>query len=138
MGHLHSLNRRVWVVVTAAVLVLGVVALLPLVAGPRARTREIVVVARHMAYYLDGQTVANPTIRVAPRERIRLVLRNEDAGLTHDLTVGSLHVAVPSIAGQGSASVEFRAPDEPGRHRYTCTPHSKMMFGTLEVAKPSK
>jgi plastocyanin len=133
MGHLYTLKRRIWVVAAAFLLVLGVVALIPLVAGPRGQTREIVLVARQMAYYVEGQTTPNPTLRVAPRERVRLVLRNEDPGMTHDLTLGSLKVSVPAIAAQGRSSVEFRAPAEPGRHRYVCTPHAKMMFGTLEV-----
>jgi plastocyanin len=55
--------------------------------------------------------------------------------MTHDLVVGSLKLAVPSITGEGSSTVKFRAPDEPGRHRYVCTPHAKMMFGTLEVVR---
>jgi hypothetical protein len=137
MGYLYSLKRRTWFIAAAVVLSPGVVALMPLVAGPIGGPREIVLVVRGMAYYEEGHDTPNPTIRVAPGERVRLVLRNEAAGMTHDFVARSLKVSIPPIAGLGSRSVEFRAPREAGRHPYVCTPHAKMMFGVLEVTPKS-
>jgi plastocyanin len=99
---------------------------------PRA-PREITIVARDMTFYLDGRGRPNPTIRLAAGERVRIVLRNEDAGLTHDVVVRSLGIAAPTLKGLGSTSVTVEVPDAPGRHTYTCTPHAKMMSGLVEV-----
>jgi hypothetical protein len=119
----------------AATLMVGVglVALIPLIANPRPAPREVVLVVRDMTFYLAGTDVPNPTIAVKPGEEVRLVLRNEQAGMTHDWTLASLHVALAPIRGVGSGSIVFRAPEEPGRHEYRCTPHAQMMKGVLLV-----
>ena len=87
-----------------------------------------------MAFFVDGQDAANPMLRVKPGERIRLVLRNDDAGLTHDFTIKSWSVATKTLAGKGAGTaVVFRVPEERGTVVYQCTPHSQMMRGTVQV-----
>ena len=100
-------------------------------AGAREEAREIHLVARGMAFYLDADpTAANPTIRVRRGERVRFVLRNETPGIDHDLAIASMGVGLTPVAVGQSAAFDLQAPDQPGRHEYACRPHAVMMKGT--------
>ncbi|MBI2833098.1 MAG: hypothetical protein HYX76_01555, partial [Acidobacteria bacterium] len=66
---------------------------------------------------------------------VRLVLRNEQPGVTHDFVAESLGASIEPLKGVGSGSVVFRAPNQAGRHDYVCTPHSRMMNGTIVVGR---
>jgi len=109
---------------------------LPLDAGgadSRAR-REIVLVVRGMAFYLDGQfETVNPTLRFRAGERVRVVVRNEEPGVTHNFAVPAWKVKTRELHGGGADGVEFVVPAAPGRQDYQCTPHSTMMRGTIEI-----
>lgn len=121
---------------TAAIVILVTVLVTGLVVardGARADVREIALVGREMSFYEAGRPEANPTLRVAAGERVRLVLRNETPGIVHDLAIDGLPVAVGPLQPGETGSVEFRAPEEPGRYEYYCRPHSLMMRGVLEV-----
>lgn len=113
--------------------VVGLVAILAAVAAPVAGPRTIELTARDMAYYVTGTLEPNPEIRVKAGESIRIVLRNEQAGVSHDFVVESLGVSIDPIPGEGSDSVLIRVPGERGIHQYVCTPHSLMMRGRLIV-----
>ena len=128
-----ALRQRI-VATSGLVLILaGAGTLLPLVAGPRA-PRDVVVVARAMAFYLgEDRRSPNPTIRVAPGERIRLTLISQDAGLSHDFAVDAWGVRTSTPHGDDRTSVIFQAPDEPGTADYVCARHAAMMKGTIEV-----
>jgi plastocyanin len=95
--------------------------------------REIRVVARGMTFYLDGGTDPNPTLRLRAGEEVRLVFRNDDAGLRHDFTIPEWGVVTKRVEGKGETSVTFRTPDRPTTRVYQCTPHSAMMKGTIAV-----
>lgn len=114
---------------------LAIAGLLPLVADAIDAPREIVLVARDMTFYLEGQAQPNPTIRVTAGEEVRVVLRNEEAGLIHDFAVERWRVAVAPLSENETGTVVFRAPARPGRYPYVCTPHSEMMRGILEVIR---
>jgi plastocyanin len=96
--------------------------------------REVVVTARQMSFYLDGETAANPVIRVRPGERVRITLVNNDAGVDHDFAVPAWKVSTRTIQGAGTTSVLFQAPDKPGTTAYVCSLHARMMTGTIEVS----
>lgn len=117
------------------VLVLGsVCTLLPLVAQPK-EPREVPLVVQGMAFYLgEDRTSPNPTIRVAPGERIRLTLVNKDPGFEHNFVVDAWRLRASTRRGDERASVIFEAPDQPGTTEYVCTRHAAMMRGTIEVA----
>jgi plastocyanin len=118
----------------SAVLLTAVVALPSLVADPAAPSREIVLTARNMAFYLAGNPQPNPTLRVRAGESITLVLRSEDAGITHDFAVKAWDVATSLLTGKGAVSVSFRVPDRrEGPQEYVCSAHAIMMRGTIEV-----
>jgi plastocyanin len=118
---------------------LALAALLPIVAasGDRAAStapREIRLVVRDMTFYLEGQSTPNPTLRVRAGEQIRLVLRNEQPGMSHDLAIATWQVQTPSLQSKGEeATVSFRVPDRPGTAIYSCTPHAQMMRGRISV-----
>jgi plastocyanin len=122
---------------TTVLLVAGFLALrwLPLAAGPRqdAAPREVVLVVRQMAFYAEGNPAPNPVLRFAPGERVRLVLQNEEPGVTHNFAIDAWKVRTRELAGKGRARVEFTVPSDRGAHRYQCTPHAAMMSGTIEV-----
>jgi plastocyanin len=99
----------------------------------RPEPREITLVVRGMAFYLENGSVPNPTIAVKPGERIRIVLRNEDRGIMHDVAVPSLRAAVDPIGWNDSADLTIDAPSTPGTYDYWCRPHMAMMRGTIVV-----
>ena len=76
-------------VVAAAVVFVfvGLFLLLPLAATSTPVAREITLVTRDMAFYLEGDTRPNPTIRLQAGERVRFVLRNLDPGIDHNLAI---------------------------------------------------
>jgi plastocyanin len=140
MPHLATLLRDASgttraVLAAAAFAVIGLGALMPLVATPRAEPREIVLVARDMAFYLEGSDTPNPTLTLAPGEEVRVVVRNQDPGFAHDFAVRSLGASIEPLAGGASGTLRLRAPASPGRHEYVCRPHAQMMRGIIDVAK---
>ena len=108
-----------------------VAALLPLLAGSLTRSESVVtvvVVAKDMKF---NQT--NPTIFIRPGTKIRMVLRNEDPGMRHDLVLEALGLETPIIKAGESAVLEFEVEDE-GRFEYLCSLHPVMMKGILMVS----
>ena len=126
-------GRRVSIrAVAAAVAVLVVAALLPVMS--KEPSREIVLVARGMAFYLEGEPAApNPAIRVAAGETVRVVLRNEDRGMTHDFAVPSLGESLDGLDWNETDDVVFDVPATPGEYEYVCRPHMLMMRGRIVV-----
>jgi plastocyanin len=121
--------------VAATAVALAVGALVPLGAGTRGskKAREVVLVVRDMAFYLSGDGVENPTLRLKAGEEVRVVLRNEEPGVTHDFAVSDWKVATRRLHGGARDAVTFRVPNQPGRHEYLCNPHASMMRGIIEV-----
>jgi plastocyanin len=125
-------SHRVLVLSLALVVLVGVVALLPLLARSRAEApREIVLVAREMSFFLAGGDEANPALRLRPGERVRIVLRNEEPGVIHNFEIPDWRVATRPLNGGESDAVEFRVPEGRGTQTYVCTPHSTMMRGAI-------
>lgn len=113
-----------------AVLLLGAF----VVALTRPAPREITLVVRGMAFYLeDGDALPNPTIRLKAGERVRIVLRNEERGIRHDFAVPAMGAALDPIGWNESADVSFAVPDTPGSYDYWCRPHMLMMRGKIVV-----
>ena len=118
--------------VAALATLMVLVALLPAVSGTP--TREITLVVKGMAFYLeDDPQTPNPTIAVRAGERVRVVLRNEDRGMTHDFAVPALDVVLTPITWNEAGEVVLDVPTQPGTYRYVCRPHSPMMSGTIRV-----
>lgn len=121
---------RVGVIVVAA---LAAAALLPMLGASREHDREVRLVAIDRTFYVEGEPTPNPTLRLRAGERVRLVLRNEDEGMRHDLKIREWNVAVPPISGKGERAVSFRVPDWRGIASYACTPHASSMAGSIAI-----
>lgn len=111
----------------------GVLLMAKSVTSAPAGSRELHLVVRDMTFFMAGEDTPNPTLRFRAGEQVRLVLRNEDAGMQHDFTVGSWRVASPPLDTRRETVLEFRVPDHPGTDTYSCSPHAQMMYGTIEV-----
>jgi len=130
----QSSTRRLLIALASAAIVIAVAARFSLGAGaPDPAPRSIVLVASGMTFYVDGATDKNPTLRVKAGERVRIVLRNEDAGVTHDFVVPDWQVATRTLDGKGTDEVTFTAPHRRGATVYLCKPHTSMMSGTIIV-----
>jgi len=99
----------------------------------RPAPREITLVTRGMAFYLENGDLPNPAISLQPGERVRIVLRNEDRGLKHDFAFPSIDAALEPVTWNQSDDVVFEAPEKPGTYDYWCRPHMTMMRGKIIV-----
>jgi plastocyanin len=119
-----------------AVIILAFAAtVLPMLAVSTSETpRDINIVVRGMAFYVDNGVEANPVITLRAGERVRVRVRNQDAGMRHDFTIKAWTVATKMLDERGEEdAVEFQVPDSRGTQTYQCTPHPKMMTGTVRV-----
>jgi plastocyanin len=119
------------VAVLALCMVVG--ALIP--AMTRTPAREITLVARGMAFYLENDLATpNPTIRLRAGETVRVVLRNEEQGMKHDFSMPALGGARTDLLNwRERGEVTVTVPDSPGTYEYICGPHRLMMRGILRV-----
>ena len=105
----------------------------PVAAGP-ADPREVMLVTRDMAFYVDGSDTPNPVLTMHAGETVRVVLHNEDVGMNHNFEIPWAQAI--SAAPRGPiASVLIEVPDRPGRHEYICGPHAALMRGVIEVVE---
>jgi len=108
--------------------------LLPMLASSEpGNSRDMHIVIRDMAFYLDGSGEANPTLVFRAGERVRLFVRSEDAGMDHDFAVQDWKVRSNTIHGRGETAVSVEVPREAGNQTYYCTPHAGKMRGTIRV-----
>ena len=129
------LGRKVSGKAVAAVAVaLVFAALLPVMTKTTAPDREITLVVRGMAFYVDGDfTHPNPVIAVRAGEHVRIAVRNEARGITHDFAVPQLGAATRLLDWNDGDAVSVEIPDRPGTYEYVCNPHRAMMKGILKV-----
>ena len=120
-------------VLLAAVAVVCLSILLPLTASTRVAVREITLVTRDMAFYLEGGTVPNPTIRLDAGEEVRFILRNLDPGIAHNLAIEGWELETAYLDADASTTLRLRVPEQPGSQTYVCVPHREMMRGVIEV-----
>ena len=114
----------------AVTMVLG--ALLPVMTT--APAREITLVVRDMTFYLDGDfETPESDIEVKAGENVRIVVRNEERGMTHDFAVPAIGTSVDLLDWNEQGEVTFGVPTTPGSYEYVCRPHMLMMKGTLKV-----
>ena len=102
-------------------------------AWSRTPTREIRLVTRDMTFYVEGIPAPNPVLELRAGETIRIRLRNDDRGMTHDFAVPALKAALGPLKWDDEETLVFTAPGTPGSYEYVCRPHLLMMKGTLRV-----
>ena len=128
-------KNKLFVAISVVVVAALTATLLPMLAASGSDDiREIRLVVRDMTFYVEGESQPNPTLNVHAGEQVRLVLKNEDPGLRHDFVVSDWQVATRILVDRGEQdTITFRVPAQTGDRVYHCTPHSKMMRGTLRV-----
>jgi len=127
-------GRKVSVkVVAAAAALMVIAALLPVMTS--SVDREITLVARGMAFYVDGDSTPNPTITVSAGETVRVVLKNQDRGMTHDFAVPAVDAGMRLVNWNEEDDVTFDVPSTPGTYEYFCNPHRLMMSGQIKVIR---
>ena len=125
---------RVSVKVVATTVVVGLVLGVLAVALARPAPREVTLVARGMAFYLEHGDQPNPTLTFKPGDRVRIVFKNQDRGIQHNVAVPSFNAEFAPIGWNQSAAVVFEVPATPGTYEYWCRPHMMMMRGTIVVS----
>jgi FtsP/CotA-like multicopper oxidase with cupredoxin domain len=103
------------------------------VAVTRPSPRDVTLVVRGMAFYLEDSSQPNPTIRLRAGERVRIILRNEERGIQHDFASPAIGADLDPIGWNQTADVTFVVPDQPGTYDYWCRPHMLMMRGKIIV-----
>ena len=99
-----------------------------------APTREISLVVRNMAFYLEADPQSpNPTIDLKVGERVLIVVRNQDRGVTHDFAVPAFETASTAVKWSETTQLLLDAPAKPGSYSYVCRPHRLVMQGTIRV-----
>jgi plastocyanin len=124
----HRVSAKL-VVTSVAVVLLGAFA----VAVARPTPREITLVVRGMAFYLEGGELPNPTLTLKAGERVRVVLRNEERGMQHDFAVPAMRAALDPVGWNESSDATFVVPETLGVYDYWCRPHMTMMRGKIIV-----
>ncbi len=118
--------------VAATVGLLVMVALLP--GMTRSADREGGLVVRGMAFYLENDArTPNPAITLKAGETVRVVVRNQDRGMTHDFAAPAFDAGIDLIDWNETDQVTFDVPSTPGSYEYYCNPHRLMMRGTITV-----
>ena len=128
-------KNRIFAGLTAVAVVAFAVTVLPMIAASNSgAVRDINIVVRNMAFYVENSPEPNPIITLRAGERVRMRVRSEDAGMRHDFTIKAWTVSTKMLEGRGGEDVvEVRVPDAPGSQTYQCTPHPKMMTGTVRI-----
>ncbi|MCH8822220.1 MAG: cupredoxin domain-containing protein [Planctomycetes bacterium] len=99
-------------------------------------SREITMVARNMVFSVqssESSGAANPTITVKRGQKVTIILRNDDAGMLHDLVIEGLDVSLESVSCGEATRLTFTAPSEPGEYVYLCSFHPRRMRGVFIV-----
>ncbi|MCH8165254.1 MAG: cupredoxin domain-containing protein [Planctomycetes bacterium] len=129
MKRIRLLTALMIVVVSATGVVLASIA-------QGAVSREITIVAKNMVFSvpsLESSGEANPTITVKRGQRVTIVLRNDDAGMQHDLVIEGLDVRLEVVSCGETTRLTFTAPREPGEYVYLCSFHPRRMRGVFIV-----
>ena len=129
MKRIGLLSVLMMVVVSATGVVLASIA-------QGAVSREITIVAKNMVFSvpsLETSGEVNPTITVKRGQRVTIVLRNDDAGMQHDLVIEGLDVRLEVVSCGETTRLTFTAPREPGEYVYLCSFHPRRMRGVFVV-----
>ena len=99
-------------------------------------SREITIVAKNMVFSvpsLETSGEVNPTITVRRGQRVTITLRNDDAGMLHDLVIEGLDVRLEVVSCGETTRLTFTVPREPGEYVYLCSFHPRRMRGVFIV-----
>ena len=101
-----------------------------------AASREITMVAKNMVFSVQSSETsgeANPTITVKRGQKVTITVRNDDAGMLHDLVIEGLDVRLEAVSYGETTQLTFTVPREPGEYVYLCSFHPRRMRGVFIV-----
>lgn len=119
--------------------VLGALTAMRAVGAPALPAERLTLVARGMAFYLEGHDTPNPVLELPLGRRVRIQLRNEDVGSVHDLVIPALGLQLEPVRAGEARSVVVRVPDEAASADpagYWCSFHPVMMRGQVRLVGP--
>lgn len=99
-------------------------------------SHEITIVAKDMVFSIQSSAStgeANPTITVKRGQKVTITLRNDDAGMIHDLIIEGLDISLETVSFSETTRLTFTAPTEPGEYVYLCSFHPRRMRGVFIV-----
>ena len=99
-------------------------------------SREITIVAKNMVFSVQSSETsgqANPTITVKRGQKVTITLRNDDAGMLHDLVIEGLDISLETVSCGETTRLTFTAPREAGEYVYLCSFHPRRMRGVFIV-----
>ena len=128
--------KRIRLISVLMIVVVGAAGVVLASMAQGAVSREITIVAKNMVFVIEspeslGQ--GNPTITVKRGQKITITLRNDDAGMQHDLVIQGLHVQVQMVSCGETTRLTFTAPRERGEYVYLCSFHPRRMRGVFVV-----
>jgi plastocyanin len=96
--------------------------------GRASQPREIVLVAKSIAFYLPNQPdKPNPTVTLKKGEPVKLVVRNEEPGrVLHCFTISGLNVKTSEDLSAGQSENLTFTPKKKGTFPYACLMHPSM------------
>ncbi len=95
--------------------------------GADAPLRQIVLEARGVAF-----NETNPTLGLRPGETVRIVVRNNDPGVLHSITIPGIHDRLVHVPAGQEVAFTVRVPDS-GSFEYVCPQHAPEMKGGIVV-----
>lgn len=96
--------------------------------------RELIIVAKGMAFRIEGLPLENPDIRLAEGQRVVLRFRNQDPGVEHELGIPALGIRT-EVLEYGQEASFVLVPRKAGQFLYRCVLHPAMMQGKLLVER---
>ncbi len=128
--------KRIGLLSALMIVVVGATGVVLASMAQGAVNREITIIAKNMVFVIEspeslGQ--GNPTITVKRGQKITITLRNDDAGMQHDLVIRGLRVQVQVVSCGETTRLTFTAPREPGEYVYLCSFHPRRMRGVFVV-----
>lgn len=123
---------RVFLLVSIA----GVLALFVSFLQAKEFSREIIIVAKDMAFTVSTQNSEgekNPTLNFNVGEKVSILFRNNDLGFRHDLIIEVLGIKTSLLAYGESERIILTVPDNEGTKSYYCTFHKLMMEGMIVI-----
>lgn len=95
---------------------------------------EIRLVAKEMAFFVEGESQPNPDLYIPPGKKVLLTFINQDRGIDHDVVFPQWDVSTGKVAFGASALLELK-PRTAGEFNYLCSLHAAMMRGKLIVGE---
>lgn len=131
--------KRIVILIALMIIIVSVTSVLLASMAHGMASREITIVAKDMVFSVqssessESSGEANPTITVKRGQKVTITLRNNDAGMLHDLLIEGLEVRLETVSFGETTRLTFTVTSEPGEYVYLCSFHPRRMRGVFIV-----